>query len=174
MTDIRTRKRASVNLLFADEFARLQTENFARFTVCLRVNESLFCFNDKKALVGELHIESTEESAEFDLKATVFNMSAEFEAEVDEMGVELERFATEGTFLASDFPLSTTVICLVRGNDSGSLLNPFSMANCPAGVEVGKGENSIGRFSSFDDKHNSFSCLKTKIDYVTINISSIL
>ena len=90
MTDMRTRKRASVNLLFADESARLQTENFARFTVCLRVNESLFCFNDKKALVGEGHTESTE----FDVKATVFNMSAEVEAEVDKMGVDLVRFAT--------------------------------------------------------------------------------
>jgi hypothetical protein len=100
---------------------------------------TLFFFNDKKALVGELHIESTEESAEFDFKATVFNTSAEFEAEVDEMGVELERFATEGTFLTSDFPLSTTVIFLVRSADSGSLLNPFSMANCPVGVEVGRG-----------------------------------
>jgi hypothetical protein len=101
-------------------------------------------------------------------------MSAEVEAEVEKMGVELERFATKGTFFNSDFPLSTTVIFLVRGADSGSLLNPFSMANCPAGVEVGKGEVSIGRFSSSDDKHNSFSCLKTKIDYVTINMSSIL
>jgi hypothetical protein len=94
MTDMRTPKRASVNLLLADGSARLHTENFARFTVCLRVNESLFCFNDKKALVGEGHPESTEESVEFDFKATVFNMSAEVEAEVDKMGVELERFAT--------------------------------------------------------------------------------
>jgi hypothetical protein len=94
MTDMRTRKRASVNLLLADESARLHTENFARFTVCLRVNESLFCLNDKKALVGEGHTESTEESAEIDFKATVFNMSAEVEAEVDKMGVDLECFAT--------------------------------------------------------------------------------
>jgi hypothetical protein len=62
----------------------------------------------------------------------------------------------------------------VRGADSGSLLNPFSMANCPAGLKIGKGEVSIGRFSSSDDKDNSFSCLKTKIDYVTINIIPIL
>jgi hypothetical protein len=109
--DMRTRKRASANLLLADESARLHNENFDLFIVCLKVNDSLFCFNDKKAEVGDGETESTEESTEFDFEATaVFNILAE----VDGMGVEFERFATKWLFFTSDLSLSAAVVLLVR------------------------------------------------------------
>lgn len=110
---MRTRKRASVNLLLAAESARLHTENFALFTVCLSVNDALFCLNDRKAEVGDGDTESTEESTEIDFKETAFDMSAE----IDGMGVEFERFATTWLFFPSDLPLSAAVFLLVRAAD---------------------------------------------------------